>query len=206
MPRKTVPIYQDDDFEQLSELRLEVAVAERELTQKRLESLMPAPLEVARLGDPPVNPLAELEEQVAEKRAAVDAFIDQAADRADGWDLHHIGHEAWIDLVAAHPERKITVGEGEEAKEVPHPTDEHYGVNTDTFGTALLLFVDPDDEDHRTIAKVGGRDRTAIRGLVRRLSQGQLDTLWLTAWQLNTGAVVDPKLWRYSSAPRSIES
>lgn len=191
MPRKTITIYEGDDFERLTDLQAEVARAER------AASLASSP---TRLGD--ADPSA-----VQDARDAFDAFVDVAASRAEAWELHSIGFEAWQKLLADHPARKVTEGEGDDAKEVTHPDDAGWEVNTSTFGKALLLFVDAEDPEHRTVAKLGDAEvGTVLPKRLRRLSQGQFDTLWITAHALNTGGVSDPKLARYSTGPRSSES
>jgi hypothetical protein len=189
MPRKTIVIYDGDDFERLADLRNEVGVAER---AAELASGMSS-----RLGD--ATP-----DGVQAARDAYDSFVDVAAGRAEAWELHSIGHEAWRDLLAAHPARQV---DGEDGKKVEHPEDASWGVNTESFGKALLLFVDPEDGDHRTVAKLGDAEPgTVLPKRLRRLSQGQFDTLWITAYGLNTGGVADPKASRYSIAPRLNES
>lgn len=190
MPRKTITIYDGDDFERLGELQAEV---------RRAELRAGDDSGPRRMGD-------DEPDAVAEAKAAFDEFVDVAADRAESWVLESIGHEAWRDLVTAHPARTVTEGEGAEAKEVTHPDDDGWGVNTETFGKALLLFVDPEDDEHRTVTKIGDAELSTLPKRLRRLSQGQFDTLWVTAHALNTGAVNDPKALRYSTAPRSTES
>jgi hypothetical protein len=189
MPRKTITIYDSDDFERLGELRTEVSIAEREALSAKTP---------ARFGD-------DIPDAVRLAKDAYDAFVDEAAARADAWELHSIGHEAWRDLVAAHPPRKVKT-EDDPPKEVDHPEDAPFGVDTETFGKALLTFVDPDDDEHRTIAKIGDMVPTDLAKRLRRLSVGQFDTLWVTAFYLNTGGVADPKATRYSTGPRSDDS
>jgi hypothetical protein len=189
MPRKTIVIYEGDDFETLADLRNEVAIAER---AAELAKGVPS-----RLGD--AEPDA-----VQAARDAYDAFVDVAASRAEAWELHSIGHEAWRDLLGKHPARQV---DGEkDGEKVDHPADDGWGVNTETFGKALLLFVDTEDDEHRTVTKLGDAELATLPKRLRRLSQGQFDTLWITAYTLNTGGVADPKASRYSPAPRSNES
>lgn len=191
MPRKTINIYAGDDFDRLTELQATVRVAERAALR---------PTETAREGDDDPDALQAAKD-------AFDAFVDEAASRAEAWELTSIGHEAWRDLIAAHPPRKVD-GEGDdEGKKVDHPEDVGWGFDTETFGKALLLFVDPEDPSHRTVTRLGDAEvGTVLSSRLRRLSQGQFDTLWITAHQLNTGGVSDPKLQRYSTGPRSSAS
>lgn len=202
MPSKTIPIYADDDNERLYELRVEVAIAERNLSEKRISQL---PNSGARLGDSAPDEVALAKAELEAKREAYDAAIDEAAERAEGWELHSIGFEAWDDLLLKHPPRKVTQGEGDEAKEVDHPDDADFGVNTATFGKALLLFVDPEDPEHRTVTKAGDIEISGLPRRLKRLARGQVDHLWATAYQLNTGGIGDPKVGKFSTATRSDE-
>jgi hypothetical protein len=203
MPSKTVPIYADDDNERLYELRVAVHIAERNLLEKRLN---PKPAENARGGDDEPSEVAEAEAAFSAAKDAYDAAVDEAAERAEEWVLHSIGFEAWDDLLAKHPPRKVAQGEGEDKKEVDHPDDAEFGVNTLTFGKALLLFVDPEDGEHRTVTKAGDIGLDGLARRIRRLSRGQVDTLWSTAYHLNTGGIADPKATRFSTAASSTQS
>jgi len=188
--KKKINIYADDDLEQLVALRQNVEIAER--------TLLEAKAQASRLGD-----TAAVESEAVEAaRAAYDAFVDEAAERAEEWVLSNIGHTEFRELVKAHPPRKIDDpdhdGEGD-PKQVTHPDDVLFGINTEDFGRPLLAYVDPEDDEIRTI--VSPTDQVAKR--LKRLSAGQFDTLWTTAFGLNTGGVVDPKSLRYSTAPTS---
>ncbi|QSR25520.1 hypothetical protein CFH99_07770 [Nocardioides aromaticivorans] len=185
MPRKTVLLYADGDFERLSELRTRVGIAERNAVQA--EGLP------RRLGDDD-STSAEVEAA----RAEYDAFVDVAAERAEEWVVESIGHEDWRDLLLAHPMRKTTEAGPEGPVEVDHPVDAEWGFNVETFGKALLLWADPEDETHRTIQKAGDVALGGLARRVKRLSAGQFETLWATAYALNTGGVTDPKSGRYS--------
>jgi hypothetical protein len=184
MSRKTtILIYDGDDFERLAELRREVDVAER-------QAINAPPL---RMGDDPADPAQEA-------KAAYDAAVDEAAERAEEWEIHPIGHEEFRALLKDHPPRKV---DGEDGKQVDHPDDETIGVNTETFGKALLLFVDGEDPEVRTIVRPE-LDPTALRKRLKRLSAGEFDSIWVAAFFLNNGAVTDPKLSKFSAAtPRS---
>lgn len=192
MPRTTVPIYDGDDYERLRELRTAVTIAER------------AAIEVEgaprRFGD-----ATTVSSAVIDAREAYDAFVDAAAARAEEWVLSSIGHQEFRALLAAHPPR-VVPDPADPMKETKHPEDVDFGVNTETFPGALLAFSDPDDEEHRTVLKAGelALDRVAKR--LRRLSAGEFDSLWMTAYQLNAAGVTDPKATRYSIAARSDET
>lgn len=189
----TVNIYKGDDQERLTELKRAVAVAERYAAANSGASM--------RGGD------ESSDEVVKQARAEFDAFVDEAAERAEAWVLDHIGHRAFRSLLTAHPARKVTAtAEDGATKEETHPDDETWGVNTEEFPEKLLLFVDEDDPDVRTVAelKIGNRniakDVTAMRKRVKRLSEGQLMDLWTSAFLLNKAGVSDPKLDRFSPA------
>lgn len=192
MPRTTIPIYADGDFERLAELRQRVGVAQRQA--------LAAKAEPRRFGDADTSDAA-----ITEAEAAYDAFVDQAAERAEEWIVESIGHEEWRALLLAHPPRKVT--QGEDAKQADHPDDAEWGFNTETFGKALLLWVDPEDGEHRTVQKAGDIDLSGLARRVKRLSAGQFETLWATAYGLNMGGIRDPKLARFSLGdPRSDET
>ena len=193
MPKITVPIYADGDHERLKELESAVAVAER---NAKKNAGVPA-----RGGDPAPD------EAVEAARAEFDAFVDEAAERADGWVLDHIGFREFRDLLKAHPPRTTTVtAEDGSTEEVIDPADKAWGVNTETFPQALLLFVDEDDPDMRTIVELKqdgsniADDPEKLRKCVRRLSEGQFDDLWGRAYWLNKAGVNDPKRERFSPA------
>jgi hypothetical protein len=207
MPRLTIPLYADGDFEHLGELKKKVFIAQR-------NAELAVQLD-ARAGDDDADQPDLVQQAMDEFNTAVDA----ARDRAEEWVLHSIGWKEWRDLVSAHPARKITetVGEDddEQTLEVVHPDDRQYGVNTETFGLALLLWRDPDDEalavdldgdeddlPMRTVLQPDLSPETLVRR-VKRLSEGQFETLWLAALQLNVGGVQDPKLAIFSTGGRS---
>lgn len=186
---RTITIYADGDLERLGELRLNVAIAEREAEEAKTEA--------RRYGD---DVTAETQ-TVAEAKAEYDAFLDVAAERADAWVVDHIGHAEFRDLVKAHPVRKVDGESGPDGTptQVTHPDDEPFGVNVETFAKALLLYVDPEDPEIRTIKEPAEN----VPRLVKRLSMGQFETLWIAAYQENVGGPMDPKVTRFSTAPTS---
>lgn len=185
MTRKaTIPIYDGDDFERMAELRREVDIAERKAEADRLNR------GASRIGDDdPAEP-----DYVIEARAAFDAFVDEAAERAETWVLEPIGHEEFRALLKEHLPRKVT---GEGGKEVDHPDDEPWGVNTETFPRALLTYVDPDDAEIRTVAEPR-LDATQLRRRLKRLAAGEFESMWLSALMLNKQGVVDPRAGKFS--------
>lgn len=210
MPQTTIIIYADDDFERLADAKAEVGRAERALEAEAEKADQGG----ARFGDTKPEAVTDAEANVRSAKEAFNAALDRACSRADEWELHSIGFEAWRDLLAKHPARKVTEGEGDDAKEITHPDDAAWGLalsckpfNVETFGKALLLFVDPEDPEHRTVTKLGGAEvGTVLLKRLRRLAEGQFVELWVAAHQLNTGGVADPKALRYSIAPRLSES
>lgn len=194
MPKTTVPIYADDDQERLNELHRAVLVAERNAKANALQNL--------RIGDD-----AEGDAELKRVEAEYDAFLDEAAERAEAWVLQSIGYRAFRDLLKAHPPRMVTkeAEDGTTTDEVDLE-DEDWGVNTETFPEELLFYLDPDNSDNRTVLEleVDGRDIStdvaAVRKRVNRLSEGQFKALWVNAFTLNKAGVSDPKFNRYLPA------
>ena len=185
MSRKiSIPLYDGDDFDRLSELRREIDIAER---KAELPFLPGSPRRLGDLGDETVA-----RAEVKRAKAAFSEAVDEAAGRAETWVLEAIGHEEFRDLLAAHPPRKVTETVDGEDREVTHPDDAGWEVNTQTFPRALLEFVDPEDDEIRTVAEPA-LDPVALRRRIKRLSAGEFDTLWVAAHELNAGRVADPK-------------
>lgn len=190
MPRKTtILIYDGDDMERLAELHRRVEIAKRYADAE--EGTSP------RVGD-------ELPtEAVQAAQAEYDSFVDEAAERAEGWELNAIGHEEFRNLLRDHPPRKVVEKDEDGTdREVTHPDDAGWDmvqmpVNSETFPKALLLFVDPEDEDHRTV-QAPFESLSALRKRVRRLSKGELESMWVTAFKLNDDGIADPKALRSS--------
>lgn len=189
----TVPLYRGDDWEEISLRRRAVALAESRAREAQANG-------AARAGDDDTD--------VQAAKDAYDAFVVEAAERAEMWEIEPIGHEEYRELLKAHPPRKVKVKvpneDGTEREvEQDHPEDAPFGVNTETFGKALLTFVDPDDEEIRTIVAPVFESEAARRKRFKRLSSGQFDTLWVRAKSLNEGGVVDPLLATYSTVTRT---
>lgn len=201
MPKVTVPIYSDDDQERLNELHRATLVAQRNAQAKALQ--------VLRIGD-------DAEDDAEKKRVEkeYDAFLDEAAERAEAWVLQSIGFREFRRLLNEHPPRMVTkTAEDGTVTDEMHLEDEDWGINTETFPEDLLYYIDPEDSDSRTILEldVDGRDiatdTAAIRKRARRLSEGQFNALWTNAFTLNKADVSDPKFNRFLPAtPRSPET
>ena len=194
MPRKaTIYLYDGDDMERMADLRRAVDIAER---QAEAASLLVAP---RRMGDD----LPDNSASVQEAQSAFDAFVDEAVERAEAWELHAIGFEEFRALLKNHPPRKVSEMVDGEERETTDPEDVYMGpngqfeINSETFPKALLLFVDPDDVEHRTV-HAPFTDAEALRKRVRRLSAGEFESLWFAAYTLNEGGVADPLALRYS--------
>ena len=208
MPKITVPIYADGDRERLRELEAAVEVAKR--NAKAAEAA--AKGVSARGGD--TLPTDGLEDEVKAAEAAYDAFLDEAAERAEGWGLDHIGFREFRKLLKDHPPRTTTeTAKDGSTEQKTDPIDALWGVNTEEFPEKLLLFVDPEDSDVRTVVELKqgnvniAKNAEKLRKRIRRLSEGQFDALWTKAFLLNKAGVNDPKLERFSPAtPRSNET
>lgn len=123
-PRTTkVTIYQGDDHERLSELRLAVGVAERkhEQAKKAVDDAIASGS--LRIGD---DLPEQFEADLRAARDAYDAFVDEAAERAVEVSLVAMKRRAFRDLMAEHPPRE------------KNDDDAQYGVNVDTFAPAFL--------------------------------------------------------------------
>ena len=200
MPRKaTIYLYDGDDMERMADLRRAVDIAERQAETASLPMVVPR-----RLGDDEPESSATAQETAAqEARDAFDAFVDEAVERAEAWELHAIGFEEFRTLLKNHPPRKVSEMVDGEERETTDPEDVYMGpngrfeINSETFPKALLLFVDPDDVEHRTV-HAPFTDAEALRKRVRRLSAGEFESLWFAAYTLNEGGVADPLALRYS--------
>ncbi|MGH3996675.1 MAG: hypothetical protein ACRDTJ_04350 [Pseudonocardiaceae bacterium] len=193
MPKITVPIFADGDREHLRELEAAVGIAQRNTKANTGISL--------RGGD--TSP----DEEVTAAQAAYDAFLDEAAERAEAWVLDHIGFRQFRKLLKDNPPRTTTeTAEDGTVTEKIDPADEAWGVNTETFPEALLLYVDREDDDMRTVVELKqgtvniAKNADKLRKRVGRLSEGQVEALWGRAYWLNKAGVSDPKLERFSPA------
>ena len=181
----TIPLYQGDDAENLAELRMAVAIAERQLEQKR--GLLDSQQDRARrVGDPVAvtsDEIAAAEREVKEKQDAYDAAVDQAADRAIEVRVQSIGRRRFRDLVASNPPRTSTDDDGEtviDADDVP------FGVNIETFPMALLAYVDSDDTDVRTtVAPAFKGSKDAQEFYDDQVSDGDFEKIWMAAYWVN---------------------
>lgn len=208
MPKFTVPIFADNDQERLSELQRAVEFARRRVAAAKQAAAGVSP----RGGD--AAPDAEAAADLSAAQAAYDEFLDEAAERGESWVLESIGHEEFRDLLKAHPPRMVTkTAEDGSATEETHPEDVAWGVDTEKFPKELLLYVDPEDPEIRTVSELKINKRNiagnaeAMRKRVKRLSEGQFDALWTNAFVLNKAGVKDPKLDRFSPVtPRSTET
>lgn len=165
----SVLVYHGDDMERLAELRRAVARAEA-----RVESAAGSP---RRGGDAVVS--AEPE------KAAYDAAVDEAAGRAVEVRLAALGSQRFRGLLAEHPPRDGV------------DDDAPFGVNTETFPRALLMYR---DAEKRTITDPDCSVADLGEFLDDEASEGDFEELWVTAYWLNKATGVDPRLGKYSPA------
>lgn len=185
-----VPIYKGGDLQRLSELRQAADVADR-LHQQAIKS------GTLRGGDAGAQ---------AEK-AAYDAFVAEAADRAEIVKLRALGRKQWRALLDEHPPRRVPRLIDGAQTEVVHDDDEEFGVNTATFSEALLAYIDPNREDMRTIIEPEFPTKAALTDWLDDISGGDFDRLFLTAFTLNGSVGYDPKETVYSpTSPTSSET
>ena len=180
----TIPIYQGDDTERLAELRMAVAIAER---QAQVAAGAPR-----RGGDD--DPQAA----VNEAQASYDAFVDEAAERAVEVVVRAIGRRRFRDLVVAHPPRKVPNAKGEE---VVHDDDMRYEVNVETFAPALLTFAEAGEDGVRTIVGPAEviKSPTALRDFLDDdVTEGDYEKIFEVAYWINRAPGSDPKELRYS--------
>lgn len=187
----TVVLYQGDDMERLAELRRDADAAEYQ-ARADLQSAARAPL---REGDE--QPLEAFRAAVQPAREALNAFVDEAADRAVEIRLQAIGSTRFAELLLAHPPRKVQV----DGKTVDHEDDaafadylSHFGildgaVNTATFPKALLKH----REGRRTIIDPDLSEDELAEFLDEECSEGDIDAMWRPAYLLNRAVAVDPK-------------
>lgn len=178
LPSQSITIYDGDDHQRLAELQATVAQAHRNHELAKLSG-------TRRVGD---------DTSPAAATAALEAFITEAAERAEEIVVNAIGRTDFRELRLAHPPRKVTETVDGEDVEVTHPEDaEPWNVNTETFPLALLMFVDPEDSTIRTITTPALEQAALRRYLTKELTEGQFDQAWTTAFYLNTTSAPDPK-------------
>ncbi len=191
-----VVIYQGDDLATLTQLRNEADLAERRYLDAKERNRATA----LRVGDG--EDLEPLEATLSEARAAFDAFVDEASERAQMVRVQALGRVRFRDIRLEHPPRKVDEEIDGETRKVDHPDDAHYGVNTLTFGEKLLSYVDREDDEVRTIVEpTFSTEKDRRNFLDEELSDGDFEQLWTTAFYLNTSTGADPKALRFSAPP-----
>lgn len=133
--KATITLYHGDDLDELQRLRVAVADA-IEAEDNSTASLADTSAEDARVA------YNEFRNGPARERA-VDVVL-----QALRWDV-------WDALEAEHPARKVEQTEGEETRQVPHPEDRDFDVNTKTLPQALVpvSIVEPEDFDPAELSK-----------------------------------------------------
>lgn len=183
-----VPIYKGSDLAKLAELDQAAKAAMRRAEQ---------PIQDSRFGDVPLSVVAQ------EAKDAYDAFVREAAERAEIVRVEALGRRQWRDLLDEHAPRRVTRLISGSQTEVVHEDDEDLGVNLKTFPDALLTFVDPLRPDMRTIVAPEFPTAAARLEWLDELSGGDFDRLFLTAFNLNGSLGGDPKETTYGSTPTS---
>lgn len=172
----TVLIYQGDDMERLAELYRTADVAAR-----LAEEASKGP---RRAGD-------ELPSAAVEQ-AAYDQAVDEAAERALEVTLEAIGSRRFRALLTEHPPRMEMV----DGKAQVVEDDQGYAVNTETLPMALLTFR---DGEKRTVTSPDLTPDQLVEFLGDECADGDLEKLWETAFWLNRGEGIDPRLGKYST-------
>lgn len=168
--------YEPDDLDKLAELKQRADIAIRAAESEQTS---------ARIGDAAESPQAAIDE--------LKAFARELADRTPSARVGHIGQEAWRLLLSQHRpryERRMIDGQ---LQDVMHDDDQQFGVNTDTFPSALLNYVDPEDPDNRTILEPAFAAPVEREKWLKRRRGGDFLQLWTTAWALNGRVTQDPK-------------
>lgn len=182
----TVVIYHGDDLERLGELRREADLAQRYAD----EAVAAARGRPRREGDE--SPGAEEHAEADAKKAAYDAFLDVAAERAVEVEVQALGRRRFRALIEAHPPRMVAGEEGETV----HEDDAEFGVDTTAFPDALLTYR---ADGKRTIVSPDLTPGALSDFLDEEVSDGDYEKLWQTAYYLNRSPGPDPKATRYSA-------
>lgn len=175
-------LYKGEDYAKLAELRKAADTAQRAYDQAKEAGTL-------RGGD--TGPKDE--------KAAYDAFVAEAADRATLVRLSALGRRQWRALLDEHPPRRELRVIDDAKQEVVHDDDADFGINTSTFPDKLLGYRDPTRDDLRTILEPEFPTVAALNDWLDELSGGEFDRLWVTAFYLNREPGVDPKLTTFSA-------
>lgn len=178
----TVPIYDGDDLHRLGELRRAADHAERVVAAQDK-----ARRGAARVGDD--DEPSEAAQALTAARNAYDAFVDEASDRATFVDLQALPRRKFRNLMATHPPRK------------DNDEDAAWGVNMETFGDALLAYVDEESSDVRTVVAPAFQTKADLEAFLDVISDGDFSDLFNVAYELNRAPSSDPKAQRFSVAP-----
>lgn len=206
----TIPIYQGDDSERLTELHLTYKLAERDATEvseqydaqeARVASDSARYDDDAEISQDDVDAAKAI---AREAKKAYNDFVTEAADRALSVTVQHIGSKRFRELVAAHPQRVLRDDDGalikdSEGFDIVHGEDFQFGVNTETMPRALLAYVDERNHSIRTITEPRLDGPQATEEFIDdELSDGDLDRIWRAAYFLNRLPSADPKALAFS--------
>ena len=182
----SIVIYQGDDLERLSDLRRAAEHAERVAAEAKKSSS-------GRMGDGE----PEKDKAAEDAKAAFDAFVEEAAERATTVAGRAIGRKAFAELLAEHPPRE-TKGEN---GTVTHEDDELYEVDMRTFPDALLTYR---SEGVQCITEPEFGSKAELQAFLDNdLSYGDYERLFATAFGINKALGADPKEARYSTGTPS---
>lgn len=131
----------------------------------------------------------------ADERAAYEAFLDEAAERAVEVVIQAIGPKRWQDLVLAHPPRMEESEPDEQGRTRQQVCDADLvdEFNTETLPRALLMYVDPDRPSIQTIIKPEFDDEADRAEFVDFEIAGDFERLWRVALAYNTTGSRNPK-------------
>lgn len=164
--RERVPLFTNDDTDQLAILAREIEQAVGAADPKRI-------------GDTPVQTATE----------AYDAFMAEAKERATWVNIVALPGRAWRALLAEHPPRKDVTDEQGEVVE-SWPQDAQYGFNVDAISRPLLV----GGATHPPSLDVAQFDSvTELEEFVDDLADPQFNKLVSAAVRLNTETGPDPK-------------
>lgn len=171
-----VVIYQGDDLQRLGELRRAADIAQRMVDEFKQSG-------TARGGDAP---------SAEDEKAAYNAFVEEAAERAVVIEVHALGRKQFRSLMAAHPPRKV---DGDEGKHVVHEDDAGYDVNMDDFPAPFLA---------ASIAEPTFPTPADCERFLDDLADGDFDRVFSTAYWLNRAPGADPQSSKFSLGPPSL--
>jgi hypothetical protein len=183
--KERVPLYSNEDQDQLTKL---------------LDAMEAASVEVGpqRLTDAPVQ----------EAAAAYDEFLAEATERADHVAITALPKTQWRDLLAAYPPREPRMSEDGETVLERFVSDEQHGFNTDELAQPLVLasldvdqFDSPEDIEP-WVDELDDQSFSRIYSAAVRINEGRgpNPNFSASSWLVQTSAAMS------RSAERSVEA